>query len=107
MPVPLYTRLTGQPQYCYIDAFFLLSRRAAALKSCNTQALRPLQAQLLDRLKQGGNRILVAKTGFGKTRVAEELIKALLGRKRRARVLFLTDKVMLAMQQAGKAACAQ
>jgi len=39
--------------------------------------------------------------------VAEELIKALLGRKRRARVLFLTDKVMLAMQQAGKAACAQ
>jgi len=86
---------------------FLLSFRAFTPKSCNTEALRPLQAQLVDDLKQGGNRILVAKTGFGKTRVAEELIKALLLRKRGARVLFLTDKVMLAMQQAGKAACAQ
>lgn len=66
-----------------------------------------MQAQLVADLKQGGNRILVAKTGFGKTRVAEELIKALLLRKRGARVLFLTDKVMLAMQQAGKAANTQ
>ncbi len=86
---------------------FLLSRRAVAPKSCNTQALRPLQAQLIDDLKQGGNRILVAKTGFGKTRVAEELIKALLLGKTGARVLFLTDKIMLAMQQAGKAASTQ
>lgn len=100
MPVPLYAHRSAK---IVTSMLFLLSCRAVALKSCNTEALRPLQVQLVDDLKQGGNRILVAKTGFGKTRVAEELIKALLLRKRGARILFLSDKVMLAMQQAGKA----
>lgn len=75
--------------------------RAATPASRDTRPLRPSQAKLLERVQQGGNRIIVAKTGFGKTRVVEEAIRALLSRKKGARAIFLTDKVMLAMQQAG------
>lgn len=75
--------------------------RAATPASRDTRPLRPSQARLLEHVQQGGNWIIVAKTGFGKTRVVEEVIRALLSRKKGAPAIFLTDKVMLAMQQAG------
>lgn len=64
--------------------------------------LRPSQTRLLESLKSKQNKILVARTGFGKTRVAHEHIESLLRENRKARTIFLNNQAILAMQQSSK-----
>lgn len=64
--------------------------------------LRPAQIRLIQCLKSKQNKIIVARTGFGKTRVAQEHIQMLLHEDKTARTVFLTDKTLLAMQQTSK-----
>ena len=71
--------------------------------SCNAP-MHAFQVKLVDHMKGGANCIVVAPTGCGKTRVAQELIGWTLQQKgAAARTTFLTDKVLLANQQAGVA----
>ena len=63
--------------------------------------MHAFQLELLEQAKNGGSCIIVAPTGCGKTRVAQELIGWTLRQKQDARTIFLTDKVALAIQQAG------
>lgn len=64
--------------------------------------LRPAQSRLLEWLTSKQNKIIVARTVFGKTRVAQEHIQRLLSEDKKARTIFLTDKTLLAMQQTSK-----
>lgn len=63
--------------------------------------LHAYQTRLLDCVGKGGNHIIVAPTGSGKTRVAVELAGLVLVRKPTARIFFLTQTVALAEQQTG------
>ena len=64
--------------------------------------LRPSQIRLLESLKSKQNKIVVARTGFGKTRVAQEHIQMLLHEDRKARTIFLNNQAILARQQSSK-----
>lgn len=63
--------------------------------------LHGYQKRLLDCVGKGGNHIIVAPTGSGKTRVAVEFASLILERKPTACILFLTQTVALAEQQTG------
>ena len=65
-------------------------------------SLHGYQKKLLDCVSKGGNHIIVAPTGSGKTRVAVELAGLILGRKPTGCIVFLTQTVALAEQQAGQ-----
>ena len=80
---------------------FMLCRLVAPATD-PTSPLRPSQIRLLESLKSKQNKIVVARTGFGKTRVAQEHIQMLLRENRKARTVFLNNQAMLAMQQSSK-----
>ncbi|DBA88746.1 TPA: hypothetical protein ACH3X1_004165 [Trebouxia sp. C0004] len=75
-------------------------RDAAPAEEATTQ-LRSYQQRALDHIKGGGNYILVAPTGSGKTRIAVELAGLLLQKTPEAKIVFLATTVALAQQQAG------
>lgn len=79
-------------------------RRKAAMAQPPLKSLRGYQQRLLEAAKQGGNWIIVAPTGSGKTDVAVAYAVHVLQRDHSARVLFLAPTVALAEQQAGKLA---
>ena len=81
---------------------FLLLCSQMVPQSDVKSALRPAQIRLLDQLKSKQNKIVVARTGFGKTRNAQEHINMLLQHDKAARTNFLTNQTMLAMQQTSK-----
>ena len=64
--------------------------------------LHGFQQEVVDCVNGGGNHIIVAPTGSGKTRIAVEAAGVVFQRKPAARVLFLTATVALAEQQTGK-----
>ncbi len=64
------------------------------------EPLRPQQRELFDEaVADDGNVVLVASTGFGKTRVAFEVVEAALRRHPRRLVVFLCPTVPLTNQQ--------
>ena len=74
----------------------------SAAAAAEAQRLRPEQQQLLDEvLSDDGNVVVVAGTGFGKTRVAFAAVEAALRRHPRRVVVFLCPTVPLANQQRG------
>lgn len=106
-PVVHFERwISPSGMYTHRQSYFLhrivVVCRLAAPATDPTCPLRPSQVRLLESLKSKQNRILVARTGFGKTRVAQEHIQALLGENRQARTIFLNNQAMLAMQQTSR-----
>ena len=83
------------------NTLYRVHRRKQTEATKGMAELRGFQHKLLDHIKQGGNHIIVAPTGSGKTRIAVELSALWLAKKSTARTLFLTNTVPLAQQQAG------
>lgn len=77
-------------------------RRKAGAAPPPPKSLRTYQQRLLEAAKQGGNWIIVAPTGSGKTDVAVAYAVHVLQRDHSARVVFLAPTVALAEQQAGE-----